>query len=190
MLKAIIYLTLIIILLVLLAFIPVPFCLEGSWDSWKPASWRFRIKAGFFSYTWHSQKATEGGESKWKRLWPKKKRRVEPALRFLLNRCRLNQLSWDLDFSLGDPAATALAWGIVEALLSAGEAVLAAKFPCRRHDLSHRLICLWQEETGIRGGGRCMFHLAPGYIVITLLILTVSVKDRQGGVKREPAASY
>ncbi|MEA4893564.1 MAG: hypothetical protein VB085_13585 [Peptococcaceae bacterium] len=108
----------------------------------------------------------------------------------MLNRCRLNQLSWDLDFSLGDPAATALAWGIVEALLSAGEAVLAAKFPCRRHDLSHRLICLWQEETGIRGGGRCMFHLAPGYIVITLLILTVSVKDRQGGVKREPAASY
>lgn len=191
MLKAIIYLSLFLAIIVLLAFIPLPFRVEGAWDSRVPTDYWLRIKVGPLSYTYKAlkEKTVARKKKSLKRFLAPGNGRLGPALRFLLKRFRLKELLLDLGFSLGDPAATALAWGVAEGLFWAARSAFLSAIPRDRGAIKHSLTCLWQEEAGARCYGRCIFHLAPGHIVITLLIMAASERTG-GGVKHEPAASY
>ena len=184
--KAIICLSL--FLLLAAVFWPLTFCLEAAWDSRQAASYQVRLQVGWFSYTCNGSKKKRDGGRLRKRLAPGKGA-LMPALGFLLRHFRLKELFGEASFSTGDPAATALLWGAAEAFFQGTEAWLAACLPWDRDRISHRLLCLWQEEAGLRGSFRCMFRLAPGHIVITLLIFALSTKDREGGTN-ESAASY
>lgn len=167
-----------LIIIALLLLWPFTVKITGRLEE-NPPHFYCQVKMGPFSYALFPGKNT----AKMGELPKDSGASALSAIRYLMNYIKIRKITWQLAYSLPDPAALALSSGLLLACFHLVAGWLQAKSGQKQKAVSYKLKPVFGNGYNLSGEFLCMLRLNLGHIVISLGIFMIQqrrLRKREG----------